>query len=77
MTIGLAVWGSLSIAEEPQDKSSDAYVGEKVVVYATATETPNFPDTDVATPSFDISKENIEKVNYSTVEDVFRRVLRK
>lgn len=69
ISMSLALWASLSLAEDAKSPSTEVYEGEKVVTYA---EAENFPNTDIATPSFDITKEAIEKVNYSTVEDVFR-----
>lgn len=68
-TTALAVSGTLSFAEEPENQSEDVYVADKLVIYASK---DNFPNTQTATTSFEVTKEAIERVNYTTSEDVFR-----
>jgi len=51
------------------DSSADIHQGEDMII---TTSHKLFPNTTIATPSFDITEKDIEKVNVTTAEDIIR-----
>ncbi|MDO8843036.1 TonB-dependent receptor [Methylicorpusculum sp.] len=69
LILGISYFGSTVAADKAENPSSDVYEAEPMIVEA---QKKSFPKTDQATPSFEINKEAIEVINYTTVEDVFK-----
>jgi len=51
------------------DSATDVHQGEDMII---TTSHKLFPNTTIATPSFEISEKDIEKVNVTTAEDIIR-----